>query len=93
MENNNNDLLYTIFQNVNAWLHFVEAKNAALIAFNIAVLSALMGSNEYSGSKWTTVRSLSTAIKCLIGSSHCLRIRNKIKPAMHRKAALGLTLP
>ena len=47
MENNNNDLLYTIFQNVNAWLHFVEAKNAALIAFNIAVLSALMGSNLF----------------------------------------------
>lgn len=30
-----------IFENVNSWLHFAEAKNGALIAFNVALLSVL----------------------------------------------------
>ena len=30
-----------IFENANSWLHFAEAKNGALIAFNVALLSAL----------------------------------------------------
>lgn len=47
---------------------------------------------EYSGPKWTTVRSKSTAIKCLIGACHYLSILNSVKPASHHKVALGLTL-
>ena len=39
------ELLQNLFENVNTWLHFVEAKNAALIAFNIALLAALISSN------------------------------------------------
>ena len=47
---------------------------------------------EYSGSKWTTVRSKSTAIKYLIRAYHYLSILNNVKPALHHKVALGLTL-
>lgn len=47
---------------------------------------------EYSGPKWTTVWSKSTAIKCLIGACHYLSILNSVKPASHHKVALGLTL-
>lgn len=32
------EMLETIFSNVNSWLNFAEAKNAALMAFNIAML-------------------------------------------------------
>ena len=33
------ELLKNIFSNLNNWLTFAEAKNAAIIAFNIACLS------------------------------------------------------
>ena len=33
------EMLETIFSNVNSWLNFAEAKNAALMAFNIAMLA------------------------------------------------------
>ncbi|MDO5151650.1 MAG: DUF5706 domain-containing protein [Oscillospiraceae bacterium] len=39
-------ILENTFSNVNHWLGFAEAKNAALIAFNIAVLSAVLGSAD-----------------------------------------------
>ena len=38
-------LLQQIFDNVNNWLHFAEAKNGALIAFNIAFMTVIMDSN------------------------------------------------
>lgn len=37
-------LLQQIFENVNTWLHFAEAKNAALIAFDIALLTIIVDS-------------------------------------------------
>lgn len=43
-------LLQQIFDNVNGWLHFAEAKNAALIAFNVALLASLMSSDLLKGS-------------------------------------------
>jgi len=39
-------LLEKIFENVNNWLAFAEGKNAALIAFNIAFIAALLSSEE-----------------------------------------------
>lgn len=44
MKNEKSEQLCHILENVNSWLHFTEAKNAALIAFNIALLAALMSS-------------------------------------------------
>lgn len=44
MKSNNLKLLQQTFDTVNMWLHFAEAKNAALIAFNIALFAALMNS-------------------------------------------------
>ena len=41
------ELWERIFANVNSWLHFVEAKNAALIAFNIALMAAFMDSSLF----------------------------------------------
>lgn len=41
------ELLQKIFENTNHWLQFAEAKNAALIAFNIAVIAAVIGSDLY----------------------------------------------
>ncbi len=35
-----------IFDNVNTWLHFAEAKNVALIAMNIALLSAIFSASN-----------------------------------------------
>ena len=57
----------------------------------LTILSLLLVP-EYSGPKWTIVRSESTAIKCLIGACHYLSILNNVKPASHHKVALGLTL-
>lgn len=37
------EMLETIFSNVNSWLNFAEAKNAALMAFNIAMLAVTWG--------------------------------------------------
>lgn len=37
-------LLQQVLDNVNSWLHFAEAKNAALAAFNIALLAAILTS-------------------------------------------------
>lgn len=34
-------------ERINSWLHFVEAKNAALAAFHIALLAALLGSSLF----------------------------------------------
>lgn len=45
MNEDRTKLLQQILDNVNNWLHFAEAKNAAIIAFNIAVLAALVGSD------------------------------------------------
>lgn len=45
MEEEQRNLLQQILDNVNNWLYFAEAKNAALIAFNIALLASLMGSD------------------------------------------------
>lgn len=41
-------LLQQIFDNVNNWLHFAEAKNAALIAFNIALMAVIVDTNLFS---------------------------------------------
>ena len=55
-------------------------------------LESLYSVHPRSGPKWTTVRSKSTAIKCLIGACHYLSILTSVKPASHHKVALGLTL-
>lgn len=39
--NEHTTLLQNIFDNVTGWLHFAEAKNAAIIAFNIALMAAI----------------------------------------------------
>ena len=43
------EMLETIFSNVNSWLNFAEAKNAALMAFNIVMLAVTWGSTENAG--------------------------------------------
>lgn len=40
-QNGQIELLQKIFDDTNTWLHFAEAKNAALIAFNIALITAI----------------------------------------------------
>lgn len=40
------ELLQQIFDNVNHWLDFAEAKNAGLIAFNIALIAAVWGLDD-----------------------------------------------
>lgn len=47
MNNNLIDFLENVYQKVNYWLSFAEAKNAALIAFNIALLSFVLNFSEY----------------------------------------------
>lgn len=42
---NHSELFQQIFENINTWLHFAEAKNAAIIALNIAMIAALFSSN------------------------------------------------
>lgn len=51
MEVNNKavEILEKIFSNVNNWLAFAEAKNAAIIAFNIAVIAALLSGSDVLG--------------------------------------------
>lgn len=40
-DDNRDEFFKQIFDNVNVWLHFAEAKNVAIITFNVAVLSVL----------------------------------------------------
>lgn len=49
MDNNQKRLnfLKESLERVNSWLHFVEAKNAALAAFQVALLAALPGSGQF----------------------------------------------
>lgn len=42
-------VLEKIFSNINSWLTFAEAKNAAIIAFNIAVIAALFSGADILG--------------------------------------------
>jgi len=44
-----NELLDRIFANVNNWLTFAEAKNGALIALNIGMIAAIIGSLDFWG--------------------------------------------
>lgn len=46
MNNEHTSLLQQIFDNTNNWLQFAEAKNAALIALNVALLAAFMSSDD-----------------------------------------------
>ncbi len=39
------EFLQQLLENTNTWLHFAEAKNAALIAFNVAIIAAFINSN------------------------------------------------
>ncbi|WP_285823981.1 hypothetical protein [Schaedlerella arabinosiphila] len=48
MENTLRDELKYIFENVNHWLGVAEAKNAGLLAFNIAIIAALLSNDIFS---------------------------------------------
>ena len=48
MEQEAKELLKEIFDNVNYWLAFAEAKNAGLLAFNIAALAIVFSREEIS---------------------------------------------
>ena len=41
-QNKRSELLQQILSNTNSWLHFAEAKNAALIAFNVALVTGII---------------------------------------------------
>ncbi len=54
MEDNRNEkemvgVLEKIFSNINSWLTFAEAKNAAIIAFNIAAIAAFFSGADILG--------------------------------------------
>ncbi len=63
-------LLKEIFNNVNSWLTHAEAKNGAIIAFNIACLSFLWGMKGNHGAKvlngFSCIIILSSTIMALI---------------------------
>lgn len=59
------DFLQKIFENINHWLDFAEAKNAALIALNIALLAALSALTSYKSAMFLA----SLIMICLIISS------------------------
>ncbi len=65
---NHSELLQQIFENINMWLHFAEAKNAAIIAFNIALLAALISSNLFNIVifSWTAVGLLLSTLLSLL---------------------------
>lgn len=46
-QDNRAALLQQVLDSVNNWLQFAEAKNAALIAFNVAVIGVILGSDLY----------------------------------------------
>lgn len=43
------ELLKEIFSNVNSWLFFAETKNAAIIAFDVAMLAAIISTDFLKG--------------------------------------------
>lgn len=50
--NDHKELLQQIYENTNVWLHFAEAKNAAMVALNIAILAAVMSSDYLQVNLW-----------------------------------------
>lgn len=60
------DFLEKIFENINHWLGFAEAKNAALVAFNIALAAAL---STLTATEGNTVFLTIIILICLIISS------------------------
>lgn len=65
-ENTSNDKieqLKYILENVNSWLHFSEAKNAAIIAFNVAMLSSFLSV------KWEEMKLLTLFIILILFST------------------------
>lgn len=55
-ENNSvNEKLRYIFENVNNWLTFAEAKNGALIAINISIIVGFFTTIEYYINNWIVV--------------------------------------
>ena len=45
LQNEQITLLREILNTTNTWLHFAEAKNAALIAFNVALTAAILSAD------------------------------------------------
>lgn len=67
MENEINDFFKEEFERVNYWLSFAEAKNAALIAINIAIMAVVI--NVFKGAPILCVIS---SIAHLLSSAFCL---------------------
>jgi hypothetical protein len=63
------DVLRDILADVNSWLHFAEAKNAALVAANLAIATALAAAlvTADSLSVWTAAGIFAVAGSVLIG--------------------------
>lgn len=72
--------LKEIFQNTNSWLQFAEAKNAALIAFNTAILSAILDTLDMDILRAITALFLITSTFCCLIS---------FKPRKHVTKCLG----
>lgn len=50
MDDNSKEILEQlkeIFENVNNWLNFAEAKNGALVAFDIAIIGTILGTDYF----------------------------------------------
>ena len=80
------DKIKYIFENTNNWLNFAEAKNAALLAFNIALIAAISSgdvSPNYSSLQYIIVAILifSTTISLL---SFVPRTNNKISQKTYK---------
>lgn len=61
------ELLKNIFENVNNWLNFAEAKNAAMIAFDIALLAAVGSMKLFTSEKtWFIIHVLGTCISMIL---------------------------
>lgn len=56
------DKIKYIFENTNNWLNFAEAKNAALLAFNVAVITAITSSELLTKSSETLVFAVSAIL-------------------------------
>lgn len=86
-QNKKIELLQKIFDDTNTWIHFAEAKNAALIAFNIALITAITSSDMLKAIPPLTI----LIIVGLIASTLCaIWSFNPINTRLDRSALKGV---
>lgn len=89
MEKERSEQLHQFLDDVNTWLHFAEAKNAALIALNIALLAALVSSEL---SNYCVILFSSIIIGLLVSTAFSLYSFKSVNNSLKKADGSGINI-